>query len=555
MELRLLKKKKRENRSKIASLVRLATTTVRSSSLDAHRRTYAVPNVLQKEEENYLRDIILRVSNKNVNMNCSGRKRTHSFSNCSSVNASANNAAKKKRKGIYKRSTFVPPTKFLLGGNIRDPLNLSGLQEEDEVRSLESECSDVTVPNVDEFLLGGDINDPLNLKSIVEPEVVQSAATVEAQADVKADVECSKPAEEEGEVKTENCVNGAKLHYLHLNVDPRTRKFDRKDKIVSPVIPQPYRPLKTVPFRQIITPDPGTKVQKTPKFTEKNTRFQYGNYNRYYGYRNVNNGIDLRLEIFEKHRELFHNKDILDIGCNVGHISLIVARSFGARSVTGIDIDRYLIDVAKRNVQYYVNCPSPHSMESPNTMESSNKKLDLKYKCYPVSMPILYGPIYDNQLKNDTCRAFPKNVRFVHGNYVLESEALLQSEQPQYDTILCLSVTKWIHLNWGDAGLKLAFKRMYAQLKPGGILVLEPQSWDSYKRKKSLTETIWRNYQNITLFPHHFDRYLLSSEVGFSRCQTLAVANHQHKGFRRAIKVFRKPTVNVQSSVSPNQKA
>lgn len=64
---------------------------------------------------------------------------------------------------------------------------------------------------------------------------------------------------------------------------------------------------------------------------------------RYYGYRNLNAMMDVRLQVFEMHRHLFHHKDVLDIGCNVGHISIAVARTLGARSVVGIDIDPVLI--------------------------------------------------------------------------------------------------------------------------------------------------------------------------------------------------------------------
>ncbi len=47
------------------------------------------------------------------------------------------------------------------------------------------------------------------------------------------------------------------------------------------------------------------------------------------------------------------------------------------------------------------------------------------------------------------------------------------------DTVLCLSVTKWVHMCHGDSGLEQLFLTFKNVLKPGGILVLEPQPWKS----------------------------------------------------------------------------
>lgn len=72
------------------------------------------------------------------------------------------------------------------------------------------------------------------------------------------------------------------------------------------------------------------------------------------------------------------------------------------------------------------------------------------------------------------------------GNYVPVDDAAVEAQVPEYDIILALSLTKWLHLNWGDEALKRTFRKMHRQLRPGGRLVLEPQAFSSYARKKRL---------------------------------------------------------------------
>ena len=64
---------------------------------------------------------------------------------------------------------------------------------------------------------------------------------------------------------------------------------------------------------------------------------------------------------------------------------------------------------------------------------------------------------------------------------------MAESQRPEFDVILALSLTKWIHLNWGDAGIKRFFKKIFHHLRPGGKFILEPQPFSSYSKKKKLT--------------------------------------------------------------------
>lgn len=89
---------------------------------------------------------------------------------------------------------------------------------------------------------------------------------------------------------------------------------------------------------------------------------------------------------------MFRDKDILDIGCNIGHVTYSVARDFFAKSVLGIDIDNTLIQIARKNIRYYNNSSSP-------AVEKLLQTFDIDE---------------DEPVVSDYSSRFPDNVSFLH---------------------------------------------------------------------------------------------------------------------------------------------
>lgn len=255
-------------------------------------------------------------------------------------------------------------------------------------------------------------------------------------------------------------------------------------------------------------------IHSQPTTTTRN-KFIYGNYNRYYGYRHAEKDTeDVRLKAFDGFKELFDGKNVLDIGCNDGSVTIAIADKFPVHRITGIDIDRNLIDAAQRRLAVELQ---------DNAVNNNNDKTN------------------DEIEANNIKRSIQTQVKFKHCNYVLKSDDLLDYEEQQYDTIMLLSVTKWMHLNFGDDGLKRAFKRIFRQLKDNGVLILEAQNWKSYKRRKSLTPQINSHFKEIQLRPDQFHDYLLSTEIGFDSSFPITFPKeHPIAGFKRPIVAYRK---------------
>uniref|UniRef100_A0A915ELK4 RNA methyltransferase n=1 Tax=Ditylenchus dipsaci TaxID=166011 RepID=A0A915ELK4_9BILA len=242
----------------------------------------------------------------------------------------------------------------------------------------------------------------------------------------------------------------------------------------------------------------GTQDNGTQNVANKD-RFRYGNYNRYYGTRIKERfQKDPRLELLPQ--KWFHQRAVLDIGCNVGFLTLCIAKEFAPNRILGIDIDGNLIGTARKNIRHYCESDTELIGKFPASLagDSNKKAVDLT-----------------------------------------DSDDLLDMVKEEFNVIMALSITKWIHLNWGDEGLKRFFKRAFKHLRPGGRFILEPQDYSTYRKRSKITPEMNEHYKNIKFKPDNFTEYLLSKEVGFEKVEELGTPkNATSKGFERPLLVF-----------------
>jgi len=265
------------------------------------------------------------------------------------------------------------------------------------------------------------------------------------------------------------------------------------------------------------------------------TIFSYGNYDQYYEQRHQRCArVDLRVQALLQHfgKRIFEGKAVLDMGCNSGFVSLLVA-ALGAASVEGVDIDLVLISKALRRLR---QLKKNGCKTLPELSEEASGSFPVSCVQSRGIVPYHAKPIQPGALpkatRTDQMRNFPHNVEFRSEN-VLVSEVEERRGRP-YDMVLCLKLTKWVHLHWGDDGLKLLLHKCHRLLRVGGLLVLEAQEWTSYQSKKHLTPHTRQNRSLLRLRPQDLPTYLVQ-EVGFEHSSTV-VNDH----LRRPLQVYRK---------------
>ena len=139
---------------------------------------------------------------------------------------------------------------------------------------------------------------------------------------------------------------------------------------------------------------------------------------------------------------------------------MAIARDMWPKSILGIDIDPCLINKARKMVNQYASRKVPSAMATPNPEAEQATMRRTGEQLFPQSLPMIFGPLDPTQPSGPTHQyqqqqhpvqltplhntsLFPHNIKFLCDNYVLEDDELLEFAQAEFDTILCLSTTKW----------------------------------------------------------------------------------------------------------------
>lgn len=317
--------------------------------------------------------------------------------------------------------------------------------------------------------------------------------------------------------------------------------------------------------------------------------FSFGNYRKNYYRRYLecfDNKGNKSAFLKESH---FWNKSCLDIGCGEGIMTIILASQFSPKSMEGLDLDHRLVNQAIKNTKLIdsnLKCndiirsiresEEKHSgdfiedllkfRDSTKDLKegstSKERKIEQGADCSELSMmktedlikkikslpkSFMYTQKQEREIDTkskilqftrpglNSQEGFPSNVFFSTGNALTED----QTRQSKFNTITCLSTVKWIHLNYGDLGVKVLFDNVYNWLAPGGLFILDIPEWKSYQRRKKLNQRIKSNYYSIRLKPSDFSKYL-QQVYSFKLVDEAIPYSNSNRGYERQILVLKK---------------
>jgi 7SK snRNA methylphosphate capping enzyme len=217
-----------------------------------------------------------------------------------------------------------------------------------------------------------------------------------------------------------------------------------------------------------------------------------GNYKGYYKFRELQQYENTnRIVGFQK--SWFHEQRVLDIGCNEGDLTMLIAKEFNPFSIIGIDVDKRLIESAGASVKramydYRIKRKKGSQLPSINENDSNSNNNDrLKVsssslhnafipRTLALAKPIIPTPLYPGHIvttspTDNNNGQFPFNTIFKCEDIMDRNCSLIDDQG--YGVILCMSVSKWIHLNHGDEGIIRFFNLLFRLTVPGGKVIME----------------------------------------------------------------------------------
>jgi 7SK snRNA methylphosphate capping enzyme len=224
------------------------------------------------------------------------------------------------------------------------------------------------------------------------------------------------------------------------------------------------------------SPPTTTELSRGERYKATHLAARHGNYHQYYTKFRAPTIPDERLTILPS--SLLQDARVLDLGCNSGKLTQEAIVHCGAASSVGVDIDPWLVEQAKA--------------------------------AYPD------GPC-----------------TFEHFDFV-DASAYTGTALGRFDVVLLLSVTKWVHLNNGDAGMLALFAHIHSILNDGGHLVVEPQPLSNYARASKKNKELRETYKTIKIRPP-FEPELIAQ--GFER---ILEVEREEEGFSRPVHVWKK---------------
>ena len=223
----------------------------------------------------------------------------------------------------------------------------------------------------------------------------------------------------------------------------------------------PFKDLPSKSNKNIKENCPGTSKESSREGKKRKRVFLHGNYHNYYGYRTLGE-IDSDPRLSKLDPSWFRGKELLDIGCNEGLVTLALSAGFCCKRALGVDIDETLIHRARGN------------------LSSMRADLTLKLKGRIGGLGGV-GQV-EGQVKGEELCDIRESLKALSNTSFKPMDwSRGRAKGESFDVITCLSVTKWIHLNGGDVAIKRLFEKIHESLVDGGLLVLEPQPWKSYK--------------------------------------------------------------------------